>query len=402
MPTSFKFQNNLRDLDIAGKTVFVRLDLNVPLRDGVIQDDTRILKALPTLQYILEKARGVVVCSHLGRPKGQVVEELSLAPVGNRLAELTGKEVILFNNYVEEPVEAYLTQLQKDQFVLLENLRFNPGETKNERAFASCLAKGMQIFVNDAFGTSHRAHASVVGVSEIVGAEFSAPGFLLEKEIEALSGVRDKAATPFSVVIGGAKVSDKMGVMLSLLEKCNHMLVGGAMAYSFLKAKGVEVGTSLVEEDKMDLVEAVFKTAEAHNVTIHLPTDHVVASEFSNNAKAITTDGADIPAGHMGLDIGPKTVKAYQGVLNKSKTILWNGPMGVFEWDQFSAGTLAIGHTMADCEGAFTVVGGGDSVSAAQKAGVSDRIDHISTGGGASLEFLEGKVLPGIKALQKN
>ena len=390
----------IRDLDLAGKKVFLRLDLNVPLKNGVVQDDTRLRAAVPTLEFLLKSTHKICVASHLGRPKGEPDPQFSLEPVGEVLAKLTGKEVIFVRNYVEEPVDQFLDRLEPDQIVLLENLRFHPGEKKNDFEFSANLMKDIDFFVNDAFGTAHRAHASVVGAGEQVDPPRRAAGFLIEKEVQALGGLLSQPEAPFTVIMGGAKVSDKVPVILSLLERCNHLIIGGAMAYTLLKAKGVDVGSSRVEEDQLATAETIFRNAEKRRVQIHLPVDHVCAKEFSETAAPEAVADANIPAGLMGLDIGPKSIELFARVIRDSKMVLWNGPMGVFEWDSFAQGSMAVAKALADCPGK-TVIGGGDSVSAVNKAGVADQMDHVSTGGGASLEFLEGKTLPGIKILQK-
>jgi phosphoglycerate kinase len=389
----------LADLDFKGKSVFLRLDLNVPIKNGVIKDDTRIREALPTLRYILERTNKVAIASHLGRPDGEVDLKYSLEPVGARLAELLDREVVFVSDYAKEPADQVLGQIRGNQCVLLENLRFNPGETKNDPDFARLLMRGIDLYVNDAFGTAHRAHASTVGCAEIVPPERRAGGILMDKEIDALGAILSGPEAPFTVVMGGAKVSDKIAVILSLLTRCNHLVIGGAMAYTFLKFKGVDVGSSRVEADKMDLVEAIFRNAEARRVQIHLPLDHGCAKEFKEDAERVDVKGA-IPAGLMGLDIGPATTRAYGDVIRNSRTVFWNGPMGVFEWPAFATGTMAIAESMAQAR-AKTVIGGGDSVAAVNQAGVASKMTHISTGGGAALEFLEGITLPGIKVLLK-
>ena len=390
----------LQDLEFRGKKVFLRLDLNVPIKNGKITDETRIVEALPTIRYILERTNKVAIASHLGRPDGEIDLKYSLEPVGVRLAELLGREVVFVNDYAKEPYDQVLGQINPNQFVLLENLRFNKGETKNDPDFCRLLARGIDLYVNDAFGTAHRAHASTFGVAELLDPDKRAGGFLMQKEIEALGGILLHPAAPFTVVMGGAKVSDKIGVILSLLNKCNHLIIGGAMAYTFLKYKGFQVGNSRVEADRMDLVEAIFRNAEARRVQIHLPIDHGCAKEFKETDPRVEVSSETIPDGLMGLDIGPKTAKAYADVIMNSRTVFWNGPMGVFEWDAFAQGTKAIANALAACS-AKTIIGGGDSVAAVNQAGVADRMTHISTGGGASLELLEGRTLPGIKILAK-
>ena len=393
--------NTLDKVDVTGKNVLLRLDLNVPLSDGKITDDTRIVAALPTLKFLLDKAKSVVVMSHLGRPKGEVNEKYSLQPVGERLAQLLDKEVVFVSDYMEEPVTQVLNHLSDRQFILLENLRFHADETKNGAELARRLVDGFDIYVNDAFGTLHRSHASVVGVPEILPPKQRVAGLLVEKEIDALQKVMNRPEAPFTVIMGGAKVSDKIGVTLSILDRCNTLLVGGAMAYTFLKYKGVDIGASRCEDDKLDLVEKIYRNAAERRVEIVLPIDHVGAKTFSEDAEAIEVATESIPEGVMGLDIGPRTREKFSRIISESKTVLWNGPMGVFEWSSFANGTLDMAKALASCEGK-TVIGGGDSVAAANLAKVSDQISHISTGGGASLEFLEGKVLPGVRVLAQN
>lgn len=390
----------LEDLDLEGKKVLLRLDLNVPVKNGKITDDTRIQAALPTLRYILERSSKIAVMSHLGRPKGHIDPAYSLELVGGHLAELIGKEVVFVRDYAEEPLAHVLNQLDKNQIILLENLRFHPGETANDMDFARCLASGFDFYVNDAFGTLHRAHASVVGAAQLLRPENRAAGLLVSKEIEQMTQLQSRPEAPFTVILGGAKVSDKVGVILNLLNNCNTLLIGGAMAYTFLKYNGVAVGTSKVEDDKMELIEKIYRNAEARKVKILLPEDHIVADAFAEDAEVKKIDHAEIPAGYMGLDIGPKTINRFRDLIDQSKTVLWNGPMGVFEWQPFARGTMDVAKAVARCSG-FTVVGGGDSVAAINQAGVADRIGHVSTGGGASLEYLEGKLLPGIKVLLK-
>lgn len=391
--------NTLNQVDLTDKRVLVRLDLNVPFDDkGEISDDTRIRRCLPTLKHILSQTHKVVVMSHLGRPKGEVNPKYSLEPVGRRLAELIEREVVFVSDYTTEPVSQIIGQMQPNQIVLLENLRFHKGETANDPKFSRLLVEGFDCYVNDAFGTLHRAHASVSGVPELLPQSCRAAGMLVENEVESIGSLLKGPQAPFTVVMGGAKVSDKIGVTLSLLNRCNTLIIGGAMAYTFLKYHGHDVGDSRVEADKMDLVESIYRNAEHRRVEILLPVDHICASEFDENAERVVVPDVNIPKGLMGLDIGPQTIKRYSDVIERSKTVLWNGPMGVFEWEAFSEGTFAVGKALASCSG-FTVIGGGDSVAAANKAGIADKMSHISTGGGASLEFLEGKTLPGIRAL---
>ena len=390
----------LDDLDLTGKKVFLRLDLNVPVKNGRITDETRLLEAIPTIRYILERTHKVAIGSHLGRPDGTVDLKFSLEPVGARLAELLDREVCFVSDYMQEPYDQTLGQLSPNQLVLLENLRFHAGETSNDPDFCRHMARGIDVYVDDAFGTCHRAHASTVGIAELIAPERRGAGMLIDKELKALSGILERPEAPFTVVMGGAKVADKIAVMLSLINRCNHLVIGGAMAYSFLKFKGVAVGQSRVEEDRMDLVESIFRNADARRVQIHLPVDHGAASTFSEQAGRVEVDSAAIPAGLMGLDIGPKTIKAYSSIISQSRTVFWNGPMGVFEWPAFASGTMAMAQAVANCDGR-TVVGGGDSVAALNKAGVAAKVTHVSTGGGASLEFIEGRTLPGLKVLMR-
>lgn len=388
----------IEDLDVQGKKVFVRLDLNVPIKNGKITDDTRIQAALPTIRYLCERAKVVVLASHLGRPDGAPDPKYSLEPVGNALAELLSKEVIFVENYTDEPLEQIFPHVTPQQFVLLENLRFHPGEKKNDPEFARKLMQGFDCYVDDAFGTAHRADASVVGCAEAVRPEKRAAGFVMQKETTMLAGLLKHPKPPFTVVIGGSKVSDKIGVILSLMQTSNNVLIGGAMAYTFLKYKGFSIGSSRCEDDRMSLVEAIYRNAEQRKVRIELPCDHLCASEFVEGTAAIPVMDTAIPSGLMGLDIGPKTIEKYRTIIMGSGSVLWNGPMGVFEWKEFAAGSMAIANAMAESQ-AQTVVGGGDSVAAVNAAGVASKMTHVSTGGGASLELLEGKILPGLKVL---
>ena len=390
--------NQLSEQNWSGKYVLVRLDLNVPVKNGKIVDDSRIQAALPTLRYLLKQGAKIALMSHLGRPKGKVVPELSLAPVGERLAGLLDCEVCLVGDFDKEPADQLMRQLGKNQMVLFENLRFYPGETANDPEYAQKLAKGADYYVSDAFGAMHRAHASVTSVPSLFPLEKRFAGFLITKEINALDIIRSNPETPFTAVIGGSKVSDKIGVILSLINKCNHLLIGGAMAYTFLKYQGFRVGNSRIEPDKTDLCESVFRSAKARKVTVHLPVDHTCSERFDEHAEARPIPDTDIPDGLIGLDIGPLTRKLYQDIIYRSKTVLWNGPMGVFEWKAFAAGSLAVAEEMSRCPG-YTVVGGGESVAATAMAGVREKLSHVSTGGGAALEYLEGLTLPGLKAI---
>ncbi|MBO5244663.1 MAG: phosphoglycerate kinase [Selenomonadales bacterium] len=388
-------KQTIQDVNVQGKKVFVRVDFNVPMKDGVITNDTRVRATLPTLNYLLEQGAAVILGSHLGRPKGQRVPEFTLAPVAVRLAELLGREVKLAPDCVGEEVSAMAAQLKSGEVLLLENLRYHKEEEKNDPEFAKALASLADVAVNDAFGVSHRAHASVEGITKFIPA---VAGYLMEKEIKFVGQAVADPVRPFVAIIGGAKVSDKIGVIDNLLTKVDTLIIGGGMANTFVAAQGYSVGKSLLEEDKLDLARQLIAKAKETGVNLMLPTDMVVADRFAPDAdhKNVAVDA--IPADWMALDIGEATAKAYAASLADAKTVVWNGPMGVFEMDAFAHGTTAVAKAVAASD-ATSVVGGGDSISALQKTGLSDQITHISTGGGASLEFLEGKVLPGIAAL---
>ncbi len=388
----------LDELELAGKRVFIRVDFNVPLEDGRITDDTRIRAALPTIRHALEKKAKVILASHLGRPKGKVDPRYSMLPVGERLRELLDDtEVIVADDSVGEGVAKVVRDLQEGQVLLLENLRFHPGEEANDEEFARALAANADVWVNDAFGAAHRAHASTAGMARFVREK--AAGFLMQKELEFLGQLLKNPPRPFVAILGGAKVSDKIKVIENLLPRVDALLVGGAMAYTFQAAQGVATGKSRVEEDKLDLAGRLLDAAERKGVPLLLPIDHVCAREFSADATPVEVKERTIPDDLMGLDIGPKTVAMYTERIRSAKTVLWNGPMGVFEMKPFAHGTFAIARALAESE-ALTVVGGGDSAAAVHEAGVADRIRHVSTGGGASLEFLEGATLPGVAALE--
>jgi phosphoglycerate kinase len=392
---------SIRDLPLSNHRVLMRVDFNVPLEDGRVIDDTRIRETLPTIEYALRHGARVVLVSHLGRPKGKPNPKLSLKPVAERLRMLLDKELNPDENVgfcpdcVGPEAVEMAGQLEKGQSLLLENLRFHPEEEANDEKFAKQLAGLADFYVNDAFGTAHRAHASTVGVTKFV--KKSAAGLLMEKELDYLGKVLKKPERPFVAILGGAKVSDKIGVIRNLIDKVDVLIIGGGMAYTFLKAQGEPVGKSLVEEDKSDLASQLLQQAKSHKMKFLLPVDHVVADKIDVNALVQTVK--QIPANLMALDIGPKTIDAFTKEIAGARTIVWNGPMGVFEVAPFAKGTFKIAHAVADNEGATSIVGGGDSVSAVHAAGVADRITHISTGGGASLEFLEGKKLPGVEAL---
>lgn len=392
----------LKSMDVKGLRVLLRADLNVPIKNGVIKDATRITETLPTLQYLLDQGASVVMCSHLGRPEGTGFEEAySLAPVAAFLKD-KGFDIRLASGVIGEAVEAEAKALQPGQILLLENVRFDKGETKCKPEFVEGLAKLAEAFVLDAFGSAHRAHASVSGVVPCFPREKTAAGFLLEKEVVALSKVVDSPAKPLVAVMGGAKVSDKIELIQNFLGKADAIIIGGAMSYTLLAAQGIGIGKSLCETDKLDLARTILAEAQAKGTRLLIPTDHVVAAEFNADSPASITQGVEIPADKMGLDIGPESVVAFAAEIRAARTIVWNGPMGVFEMDAFAAGTLGLAEEMAAAadSGCFVLVGGGDSVSAANKAGVSARMSHVSTGGGASLEFLSGVALPGIQALQ--
>ncbi|OIN98914.1 phosphoglycerate kinase [Candidatus Desantisbacteria bacterium CG_4_10_14_0_8_um_filter_48_22] len=386
----------VEDLDMAGKNVLIRVDFNVTQdKEGKITDDTRIKASVQTIKYCVDKGAKVILMSHLGRPEGKVVESMRLTPVAKRLGELLGKKIAKTEDCVGPDAEKAVSAMKNGDVLLLENLRFHPEEENNAEDFSKKLAKLGDLYVNDAFGTAHRAHSSTVGVARLLP---SAAGFLMKKEIEVLGKILEEPDKPFAAVLGGAKVSTKIGVIKNLLPRVSFLLIGGAMAYTFLKAIGEEVGNSKIEEDKLGLArDLILGDSESK---IHLPIDHVVAKEIREGAQMEETGGRAIQNGWIGVDIGPKTVAEYRQVISKSKTVFWNGPMGIFEVDAFAKGTVEIAKAMAE-SGAVTVIGGGDSVSAAAKAGVSDKITHISTGGGASLELLEGITLPGIAALSE-
>ena len=388
-------KQTIQDVNVQGKKVFVRVDFNVPMKDGVITNDTRVRATLPTLNYLLEQGAAVILGSHLGRPKGQRVPEFTLAPVAVRLGELLGREVKLAPDCVGEEVSKMAAELKSGEVLLLENLRYHKEEEKNDPEFAKALASLADVAVNDAFGVSHRAHASVEGITKFIPA---VAGYLMEKEIKFVGQAVADPVRPFVAIIGGAKVSDKIGVIDNLLTKVDTLIIGGGMANTFVAAQGYSVGKSLLEEDKLDLARQLIAKAKETGVDLLLPTDMVVADRFAPDAEHKNVAVDEIPAEWMALDIGADTAKAYAAALEDAKTVVWNGPMGVFEMDAFAHGTTAVAKAVAASD-ATSVVGGGDSISALQKTGLSDQITHISTGGGASLEFLEGKVLPGIAAL---
>ncbi|MEB3288471.1 MAG: phosphoglycerate kinase [Leptolyngbya sp.] len=393
---------SLTAADLEGKRVLVRADFNVPLDDqGAITDDTRIRAALPTIQDLTGKGAKVILTSHFGRPKAQVVESMRLTPVAKRLGELLGQAVIKCDDCIGDEVATAVNGMTNGQVALLENVRFYAGEEANDPEFAKALAANADLYVNDAFGTAHRAHASTEGVTKYLSP--SVAGYLIEKELQYLQAAIENPQRPLAAIIGGSKVSSKIGVIETLLDKVDKLLIGGGMIFTFYKARGLSVGGSLVEEDKLELAKALEAKAKEKGVDLLLPTDVVVADKFAPDANAQTVSVEAIPDGWMGLDIGPDSVKVFQEALKQCKSVIWNGPMGVFEFDKFAAGTEAIAHTLAELtpQGVTTIIGGGDSVAAVEKVGVAEKMSHISTGGGASLELLEGKELPGIAALDE-
>ncbi|HHW36076.1 MAG TPA: phosphoglycerate kinase [Bacillales bacterium] len=389
-------KKSIRDIDVKGKKVFCRVDFNVPMHDGQVTDDTRIKAAIPTIQHLSGQGAKVILASHLGRPKGKVVEEMRLNAVATRLSELIGKPVKKTDEAYGPDVEQEIGQMQDGDLLLLENVRFYAGEEQNDPELARVFAALADIYVNDAFGTAHRAHASTEGIAHHLPA---VAGFLMEKELEVLGKALSNPERPFTAIIGGAKVKDKIGVIDHLLEKVDNLIIGGGLAYTFVKAQGFEIGKSLLEEERIDLAKSFIEKAKEKGVNFLMPIDTVVANEFSPDAEAKVVEINQIPAGWQGLDIGPKTIELYRDVIQNSKLVIWNGPMGVFEYEKFADGTKGVADALAGAENTYTVIGGGDSAAAVEKFNVADKMDHISTGGGASLEFMEGKELPGVAAL---
>lgn len=389
-------KKSVKDIDVKGKVVFCRVDFNVPMKDGQVTDDTRIRAALPTIGYLTEQGAKVVLASHLGRPKGQVVEELRLNAVAEKLQELSGKNVVKTDEAYGETVKAEIAKLEEGGVLLLENVRFYPGEEKNDPELAKAFADLADVYVNDAFGAAHRAHASTAGIAEHIPA---VAGFLMEKELEVLGKALSNPERPFTAIIGGAKVKDKIGVIQHLLDKVDNLIIGGGLAYTFIKALGHDVGNSLLEEDKVDLAKSFLDQAKEKGVNFYVPVDVIVADDFSNDANTQIVSIDSIPSGWEGLDAGPKTCDIYADVIKNSKLVIWNGPMGVFELDAFAGGTKAVAEALAGAKDTYSVIGGGDSAAAVEKFGLADKMSHISTGGGASLEFMEGKELPGVLAL---
>lgn len=389
--------NTIRECDFSNKKALVRVDFNVPLKDGVVTDDTRIQAALPTINYLLEKGASVVVMSHFGRPKGKKNPEFSMAPIAKRFSKLLGKPVVLAKDVIGSEVAAQVAALNKGDVLLLENVRFYAEEEANDPEFAKSLAAFGDVYVNDAFGTAHRAHASTEGVAHYLP---SYAGFLIEKEVKFMAPLLENPDKPFVAIIGGSKVSSKISVLESLVRTCNTIVIGGGMAYTFLAVQGHSIGKSLVEEDYKETAASFLAKAKEKGVQVILPVDHLCGEEFKEDTAVIKVDCADIPQNLIGMDIGPKTVELIVAAVTKAKSVVWNGPMGVFEFNSFANGTLTVAKALAQSS-ATTVVGGGDSVAAINKFDLADKISHVSTGGGASLEFLEGQVLPGIKALEK-
>lgn len=390
-------KKTIEDINVKDKKVFVRCDFNVPLDEKQnITDDTRIVKALPTIKYLIENGAKVILASHLGRPKGERKEEFSLKPVAKRLSELLGFDVKMADDVIGDSVNTLANSLQNGDVMLLENVRFYKEETENDSNFAKSLADLAEIYVNDAFGTAHRAHASTEGIAHYLPAVC---GYLIQNEIEKIDGVISNPQRPFTAIIGGKKVSSKIAVLINLLDKVDNLIIGGGMAFTFFKSLGYEIGDSICEEDKLDVAKEILDKAKEKNVNLLLPIDNVVATEFDENAEYRVVDSDKIPSDMMGMDIGPKTVEKFNDVIKNSKTVIWNGPMGVFEMPTFAKGTNAVATALADSD-ATSIIGGGDSVAAVVGMGLADKMTHVSTGGGASLELMEGKELPGIAALQ--
>ncbi len=390
-------KKTVEDLQVAGKKVLVRCDFNVKMENGVITSDKRIVASLPTIKYLIANGAKVILCSHLGRPKGEVVPEFSLAPVAARLSELLGQEVKMAKDVVGESAQALARDLKDGEVLLLENVRYEKGETKNDPELSKKFADLAELYVNDAFGSAHRAHSSTTGVADHLPA---ACGYLIQKEIEFIGGALENPKRPLVAILGGAKVSDKIGVITNLIDKCDTLIIGGGMAYTFMKSLGYEIGTSLLEADKVELAAEMMKKAEEKGVKFLIPVDNKVGKEYAPDTESMVVDSDKIPEGWMGLDIGPKTQAIFADAVKDAGTVIWNGPMGVSEWANFASGTIAVATAIAESN-AISIIGGGDSAAAIQKLGFADKMSHISTGGGASLEYLEGKELPGIAALNE-
>ncbi|MDA2064770.1 phosphoglycerate kinase [Bacillus cereus] len=389
-------KKSIRDVDLKGKRVFCRVDFNVPMKEGKITDETRIRAALPTIQYLVEQGAKVILASHLGRPKGQVVEEMRLTPVAARLGELLGKDVKKADEAFGPVAQEMVAAMNEGDVLVLENVRFYAGEEKNDAELAKEFATLADIFVNDAFGAAHRAHASTAGIADYLPA---VSGLLMEKELDVLGKALSNPERPFTAIIGGAKVKDKIGVIRHLLDKVDNLIIGGGLAYTFVKALGHEIGLSLCEDDKIELAKEFMQLAKEKGVNFYMPVDVVITEEFSETATTKIVGIDSIPSNWEGVDIGPKTREIYADVIKNSKLVVWNGPMGVFEMTPFAEGTKAVGQALADAEDTYSVIGGGDSAAAVEKFGMADKMSHISTGGGASLEFMEGKELPGVVCL---
>ncbi|MCR6784902.1 MULTISPECIES: phosphoglycerate kinase [Bacillus cereus group] len=389
-------KKSIRDVDLKGKRVFCRVDFNVPMKEGKITDETRIRAALPTIQYLVEQGAKVILASHLGRPKGQAVEELRLTPVAARLGELLGKDVKKADEAFGPVAQEMVAAMNEGDVLVLENVRFYAGEEKNDAELAKEFAALADIFVNDAFGAAHRAHASTAGIADYLPA---VSGLLMEKELDVLGKALSNPERPFTAIIGGAKVKDKIGVIRHLLDKVDNLIIGGGLAYTFVKALGHEIGLSLCEDDKIELAKEFMQLAKEKGVNFYMPADVVITEEFSETATTKIVGIDSIPSNWEGVDIGPKTREIYADVIKNSKLVVWNGPMGVFEMTPFAEGTKAVGQALADAEDTYSVIGGGDSAAAVEKFGMADKMSHISTGGGASLEFMEGKELPGVVCL---
>lgn len=389
-------KKSITDIDVKGKRVLARCDFNVPMQDGVITDVKRITGAMPTVKYLSENGAKVILCSHMGRPKGEFNMKYSLAPVAKKISEYLGKPVIMAKDVIGEDAKAKAAALKDGDVMLIENVRFHKEEEKNDPEFAKELASMADVFVNDAFGTAHRAHASTEGVSHYLP---SVCGFLIQKELDVMGGALDHPEHPFVAILGGAKVSDKIGVINNLMEKVDTLIIGGGMAYTFLKAKGFNIGSSLCEEDKLDLAVELLAKSKEKGLNLLLPVDNRLGDRYDPECDFMLVNSDEIPDGWMGLDIGPATEKLFADAIKDARTVVWNGPMGVSEWDKFASGTRSVAQAVAD-SGAVSIIGGGDSAAAIEKLGFADKVTHISTGGGASLEFLEGLVLPGIACLQ--
>jgi len=390
-------KKSVEDIDVKGKKVLVRCDFNVKMENGVITSDKRIVASLPTIKYLLDNSAKLILCSHLGRPKGEFKPEFSLAPVAARLGELLGLEVKMAKDVIGESAQSLAADLKEGEVLLLENVRFHAEETKNDPEFSKALASLAEIYVNDAFGSAHRAHSSTTGVADYLPA---VGGYLIRKELEYIGGALENPQRPLVAILGGAKVSDKIGVITNLMEKVDTLIVGGGMAYTFFAAKGYSVGTSICEEDKIDLAKEMMAKAEEKGVKFLIPVDNRLGKEYKEDTETMLVDSDNIPDGWMGLDIGPKTEALFADAIKGAGTVIWNGPMGVSEWKNFASGTIAVATAIAE-SGSISIVGGGDSAAAVQKLGFADKMSHISTGGGASLEYLEGKELPGIVALNE-